>query len=144
MLRPSIFSDNGDLMSGFFDDPFWGRNTGLRTMSAMLTDICESDDGYEIKMDLPGFSKENIKAELKKGYLTILASRPEEASEKKGVNYIKKERYSGHYKRSFYVGDVVTETDIKARFKDGVLSVYVPKKERQPEVEEKKIISIEG
>jgi HSP20 family molecular chaperone IbpA len=144
MLRPSIFSDSYDVMNGFFDDPFWGRQTGLRTMSAMSTDVSESEDGYTIEMDLPGFTKENIKAELKKGYLTILASRSDEKTENQKKNYIKKERYSGHYKRSFYVGEVVTENDIKAKFENGVLYVYVPKKEKQPEVEEKKVISIEG
>ena len=95
-------------------------------------------------MDLPGFPKESIKAELKGGYLTILASYTGPDRESREGSYIKKERYSGHYKRSFYVGDKVSEQDIKARFANGVLYVYVPKFDDQPEVEEKKIISIEG
>ena len=74
MDRPSIFSDNFEMMNGFFDDSFWGSRSGLRTMTTMATDIFETKDGYEIEMDLPGFPKESIKAELKGGYLTILAS----------------------------------------------------------------------
>lgn len=74
MDRPSIFSDNFEMMNGFFDDSFWGSHSGLRTMTTMATDIFETKDGYEIEMDLPGFPKESIKAELKGGYLTILAS----------------------------------------------------------------------
>jgi HSP20 family molecular chaperone IbpA len=146
MLRPSIFGSSFDLMDSFFDDPFYGKSAGLRTMSAMSTDVSESDDAYLIEMDLPGFAKENIKAELKKGTLTILASRSEEHEEKdkKAKRYVTRERYSGHYKRSFYVGEAVTEEDIKAKFKDGVLSIIVPKKEKQKEVEQKKFISIEG
>ena len=144
MDRPSIFSDNFEMMNGFFDDSFWGSHSGLRTMTTMATDIFETKDGYEIEMDLPGFPKESIKAELKGGYLTILASYTGSDREDREGSYIKKERYSGHYKRSFYVGDKVSEQDIKARFANGVLYVYVPKFDAQPEVEEKKIISIEG
>ena len=144
MDRPSIFSDNFEMMNGFFDDSFWGSHSGLRIMTTMATDIFETKDGYEIEMDLPGFPKESIKAELKGGYLTILASYTGQDREDREGSYIKKERYSGHYKRSFYVGDKVSEQDIKARFANGVLYVYVPKFDDQPEVEEKKIISIEG
>lgn len=144
MMRPSIFSDNFEMMNGFFDDSFWERRSGLRTMTTMATDIFETDDGYEIEMDLPGFPKESIKAELRDGYLTILASYTGKDNAGRKGSYIKKERYSGHYKRSFYVGKKVSEQDIKARFANGVLSVYVPKMDKQPQVEEKKIISIEG
>ena len=144
MDRPSIFSDNFEMMNGFFDDSFWGCRSGLRTMTTMATDIFETKDGYEIEMDLPGFPKESIKAELKGGYLTILASYAGSDHEGREGSYIKRERYSGHYKRSFYVGNKVSEQDIKARFANGVLYVYVPKFDDQPEVEEKKIISIEG
>ena len=144
MDRPSIFSDNFEMMNGFFDDSFGGSRSGLRTMTTMATDIFETKDGYEIEMDLPGFPKESIKAELKGGYLTILASYAGSDHEGREGSYIKRERYSGHYKRSFYVGNKVSEQDIKARFANGVLYVYVPKFDDQPEVEEKKIISIEG
>ena len=144
MDRPSIVSDNFEMMNGFFDNCLWGSRSGLRTMTTMATDIFETKDGYEIEMDLPGFPKESIKAELKGGYLTILASYAGSDHEGREGSYIKRERYSGHYKRSFYVGNKVSEQDIKARFANGVLYVYVPKFDDQPEVEEKKIISIEG
>ena len=121
MDRPSIFSDNFEMMNGFFDDSFWGSRSGLRTMTTMATDIFETKDGYEIEMDLPGFPKESIKAELKGGYLTILASYAGSDHEGREGSYIKRERYSGHYKRSFYVGTDVTEEDIKAEFKHGIL-----------------------
>ena len=152
MLMPSIFGEN--LFDDFFNDfPFYDDNAGQKIekklygrhgQNLMKTDIKEMEDGYELEMDLPGFPKESIKAELKGGYLTILASYTGSDREDREGSYIKKERYSGHYKRSFYVGDKVSEQDIKARFANGVLYVYVPKFDDQPEVEEKKIISIEG
>lgn len=92
MDRPSIFSDNFEMMNGFFDDSFWGSHSGLRTMTTMATDIFETKDGYEIEMDLPGFPKESIKAELKGGYLTILASYTGQDREDREGSYIKKER----------------------------------------------------
>ena len=139
MDRPSIFSDNFEMMNGFFDDSFWGSHSGLRTMTTMATDIFETKDGYEIEMDLPGFPKESIKAELKGGYLTILASYTGQDREDREGSYIKKERYSGHYKRSFYVGDAVTEEDIKAKFENGTLTLDIPKKEALPEKQNKYI-----
>ena len=144
MDRPSIFSDNFEMMNGFFDDSFWGSRSGLRTMTTMATDIFETKDGYEIEMDLPGFPKESIKAELKGGYLTILASYAGSDHEGREGSYIKRERYSGHYKRSFYVGTDVTEEDVEAEFKHGILKLFVPKKEHKDAVEQKKYIAIEG
>ena len=151
MLMPSIFNDN--LFDNFFDFPFYDDRAerqaekklyGHHAANLMKTDIKEKKDGYDLEMDLPGFPKESIKAELKGGYLTILASYAGSDHEGREGSYIKRERYSGHYKRSFYVGNKVSEQDIKARFANGVLYVYVPKFDDQPEVEEKKIISIEG
>jgi HSP20 family molecular chaperone IbpA len=111
----------------------------------MQTDIEESETGYALTMNLPGFKKEDVKAELKDGYLTINASTNSSKEEKdeKG-KYIRKERYSGSCSRSFYVGEAVTQEDIKAKFEDGTLKISVPKKELKPEVEEAKYISIEG
>ena len=146
MLRPSIFrrNDVDNVFDDFFDDSFWG-NTGMRAVTAMNTDIKENDKAYEIEMELPGFDKGDINAELKEGYLTIRATHSENKDEKdEKQRYIRKERYSGHYERSFYVGDAITEDDIKAKFKDGVLTMEVPKKEAQPKVEETKRIAIEG
>lgn len=146
MLRPSIFSDNytNSLFHDFFDDMFTPMS-GMRTVNAMNTDIRELDDVYQIDMELPGFAKEDVRAELADGYMTIEATHTEDKDEKdeKG-KYVRKERYSGSYSRSFYVGDAVTEEDIKAKFTDGILSITVPKKEKNPKVEQKKYIAIEG
>ena len=111
----------------------------------MKTDIKESDAGYELEIDLPGYRKENVKAELKEGYLTISAESRQENSQKDDAGkYIRRERYYGTCSRSFYVGDEVTEQDIKARFEDGILKVAIPKKEARPAVEESRFIAIEG
>lgn len=146
MLRPSIFNDNftDSLFDNFFGDMFM-PTPYTRTASAMTTDIRELPDSFLIDMELPGFSKEDVKAELKDGYMTITASRNENKDEKdeKG-RYVRKERYSGSYSRSFYVGDNVTEQDIQAKFTDGILTVTVPKKEPVPQAEQKKYIAIEG
>ena len=145
MLRPSIFRDNfvESIFDDFFRDSFW-QPTGVRSVSAMKTDIQDLKDGYQIDMELPGFAKEDVRAELKNGYLTVRAAHTEEKENKENTNYIRKERFAGHYQRSFYVGDQVTQEDIAAKFKDGVLTLNVPKKEKQPEVEEAKYIAIEG
>ena len=145
MLRPSIFRDNfvENVFDDFFNDSFW-QPTGVRSVSAMKTDVKELADGYEIDMELPGFAKEDVRAELKDGYLTVRAAHTEDRENQNNKSYIRKERYSGHYQRSFYVGDKVTQEDITAKFKDGILTLNVPKKEKQPEVEESKYISIEG
>ena len=146
MLRPSIYGDGfvENMFDDFFRDPFF--NTGkMRTVDKMSTDIKEFDSEYQIEMDLPGFAKEDVRAELKNGYLTIRAGRSTTKDEKEeNGRYIRKERYSGHYQRSFYVGENVTQDDIKARFADGVLTIVVPKITKKPEVEETKYISIEG
>jgi HSP20 family molecular chaperone IbpA len=144
MLMPSIFGES--LLDDFFGVP---KERYLRTCNnssgLMQTDIEESETGYALTMNLPGFKKEDVKAELKDGYLTINASTSSNKEEKdeKG-KYIRKERYSGSCSRSFYVGEAVTQEDIKAKFEDGTLKISVPKKELKPEVEEAKYISIEG
>jgi len=108
----------------------------------MKTDIQDLGESYLIEMELPGFAKEDVRAELKNGYLTVRAARSVQ-SENKNKKYIRKERYSGHYQRSFYVGEKITQDDISARFKDGILILTVPKHTKQPEVEESRFISIE-
>ena len=146
MLRPSILTNN--FMDNVFDDFFndsYVPSDRMRSVSTMNTDIKESDEGYQIDMELPGFKKEDIKADLSDGYLTISASHTENKEDKdKKTKYIRRERFSGCYERSFYVGDALTQDDIKAKFSDGVLTVNVPKKEEKPAVEEKKHIAIEG
>ena len=138
MLMPSIFGKN--LLDDFFDFPFDGRRTEM-----MSTDIKDTDTGYEITMSLPGVKKEDVKAQLKDGYLTIQASANNKKDEKddKG-RYIRRERYSGSCSRSFYVGDQITEADIKAKFENGALVLTIPKKDAQEKVEDSKYISIEG
>ena len=107
--------------------------------------MCSSDlDGYELDIDLPGFKKDEVTAQLDNGYLTIQASKglDKEQKDKKG-KYIRKERYAGSMSRSFYVGDAITEEDVHAKYEDGILKLSVPKKEAKA-VEQTKHIAIEG
>ena len=139
MLMPSIFGEN--LLDDFFDYSFGSR----KTFDMMNTDIKDTENGYEITMNMPGVKKEDVKAELKDGYLTIKATTDSSKDEKdSNGTYIRRERYTGSCSRSFYVGDAVTREDIKAKFEDGTLKMLVPKKEAKPAVEEKKYIAIEG
>ncbi|RGY23011.1 Hsp20/alpha crystallin family protein [Tyzzerella nexilis] len=149
MLRPSIFNDN--LFDDFFEFPFFDDRAerklyGHNAKNIMNTDIKEHKDGYELEIDLPGFHKDEIQAELKDGYLTISAAKQlnQDEKEKESGKYIRRERYSGSCQRSFYVGDEITQEDIKAEFKHGILKLFVPKKEAKPEVEQRKFVSIEG
>lgn len=141
MLMPSIFTNT--YFNDFFEDPF--KSLDYNTSGLMTTDVKDTKDGYEMTMNLPGVKKEDIQAELKDGYLTINAVSNSNKDEKdKDGKYIRKERYSGSCSRSLYVGDAVTQDDVKAKFENGVLTLEVPKKEEAPKVEEKKYISIEG
>ena len=153
MLMPSIFGEN--LFDDFFNDfPFYDydkemKNTekklyGRKASHVMKTDIRELNNGYEVVVDLPGFTKDEVQATLENGYLTITAAKGLDKDEKndKGV-YIRRERYSGQCARTFYVGEAVTQEDIKAKFEDGILKVTIPKVEPK-KVEDKKYIAIEG
>ncbi len=124
-------------------EKFW--NNGLSSPSnlkTMKTDVIETSDGMELTMDLPGFNKDEVNIELEKGYLNISASKDEESEEKdKNGNYIRRERHSGKCNRSFYVGENLTEEDIKASFKNGVLTIKFPKNKK---IEQKNKIFIEG
>ena len=149
MLMPSIFNTN--LFDDFFDFPFYDDRAekklyGHHAANLMKTDIQEHDDGYTLEMDLPGFKKEEIQIELNTGYMTISAAKglDEDEKDKKSGKYIRRERYTGSCQRSFYVGEDVTEEDIKAEFKHGILKLFIPKKEAKPAVEQKKYVSIEG
>ena len=140
MLMPSIFNDN--LFDDFFD--FNYPTFRYDTTELMKTDIKETDNGYEVTMNLPGVKKEDVKAELKDGYLTIQASSNTSKDEKDNDGrYIRRERYAGTCSRSFYVGDAVSQEDIKAKFENGTLTLDIPKKDAKPAVEQKKYISIE-
>ena len=144
MLMPSIFGEN--LLDDFFNDSFYDYGYRAGSTDLMKTDIKDTDQGYEITMNLPGVKKEDVKAELKDGYLTISATSNSNKDEKdNNGRYIRRERYSGACSRSFYVGDGVTQDEIKAKFENGALMLTVPKKEEKPAVEDnKKYIAIEG
>ena len=146
MLMPSIFGENlfnDDWMDFGFpevDKALYGKHAN----NVMKTDVKETDTGYEVDIDLPGFKKDEINAQLDNGYLTISAAKGLDKDEKdKTGKYIRKERYAGAMSRSFYVGEGVTQEDIKAKYEDGILRLSVPKKEAKA-VENKKYIAIEG
>ena len=146
MLMPSIFGENlfnDDWMDFGFpevDKALYGKHAN----NVMKTDVKETDTGYEGDIDLPGFKKDEINAQLDNGYLTISAAKGLDKDEKdKKGKYIRKERYAGAMSRSFYVGEGVTQEDIKAKYEDGILRLSVPKKEAKA-VENKKYIAIEG
>ena len=139
MLMPSIFGEN--LFDDFMDFPFGGKK--INTM--MKTDIRDTDSSYELDIDMPGFKKEDIKAQLKDGYLTISASTSANNDEQdKDGRYIRRERYAGSCSRSFYVGEGVKEEDIRAKFENGILKLSIPKVENKPQVEQQNYIPIEG
>jgi len=140
MLLPSIFGDN--LFDDFMDDMFSVDRMPVKTMpSIMKTDIKETEDQYVLAIDLPGFKKEDVKIHLKDGYLNVSASSQNEEEEKDG-KYIRRERYTGSMTRSFYVGEDLTEEDVKAKFGNGVLTLALPK-EAPKKIEEPKYIAIE-
>ncbi len=146
MLMPSIFGEHlfdDDWMDFSFPDidkALYGKHA----QNVMKTDVKETDNGYEIDIDLPGFKKDEINAKLENGYLTISASKGLDKEEiKKEGRYIRKERYAGAMSRSFYVGDDVAQEEISAKFEDGILRLAVPKKDKK-EIENNKFISIEG
>lgn len=149
MLMPSIFGENlfDDWMDFPFERDFFnGRSPlyGKNAKNIMKTDIRETEGGYELDIDLPGFKKDEVSAELKNGYLTISASKGLDKDEKdKEGKYIRRERYSGSCSRSFYVGEQIGQEDIKARFEDGILRIAFPKQD-QKQVEENRYIAIEG
>ena len=146
MLMPSIFGENlfnDDWMDFGFpevDKALYGKHAN----NVMKTDVKETDTGYEVDIDLPGFKKDEINAQLDNSYLTISAAKGLDKDEKdKKGKYIRKERYAGAMSRSFYVGEGITQEDIKAKYEDGILRLSVPKKEAKA-VENKKYIAIEG
>ena len=143
MLMPSIFGN--DLLDDFFGDYDNRRRaaTPRPLPGVMKTDIKENDKEYELTIELPGYKKENVNAELKDGYLIVNATNEKNEEEKDEKGYIRKERYFGTCSRSFFVGKNLKEEDIKAKFDNGVLTLNVPKEvDRLPE--EKKYIAIEG
>ena len=151
MLMPSVFGK--DLFDDFFDFPFYDDRDmekmqkklyGHRSKNLMKTDVQENDDSYLMEMDLPGFSKDEVKVSLKDGYLTIKAEKglDEEQKDEKSAKYIRRERYSGACERSFYVGNI-NEADIKGEFKHGILKLTTPKEQPKKEIDTTKYIEIE-
>ena len=151
-----LTTTNNNLFDTFFSDPWFNdpwfddrdvqkaqkKLYGHNGKRMMLTDIKESDKGYELEMDLPGFKKDEIQLELNDGYLTISAEKgldKDEENEKK--HYLRRERYAGGMSRSFYVGDGVQAKDVNAKFEDGILKISVPK--AAPQVEGNNVIAIE-
>lgn len=141
MFMPSILKKG--FMDNVFDDDFFMDFKNEKAIGK--TDIKELKDNYLLEIELPGFAKEDIKAEVNNGYLVVTAEHNNNKEEKdeKG-RYIRKERYSGQCMRSFYVGSELKEEDIKAKFENGILKLEVPKKEFEKKVEQKKYIQIEG
>lgn len=148
MYMPSIFGESlFDDMFPFDDSFFTSKKNPLYGKNAsrvMKTDIKENEASYELDIDLPGFKKDEITAELKDGYLTVSAAKglDKDEEDKKG-KYIRKERYAGALSRTFYLGEEIREEEIKAKFENGILSVSIPKEEEK-KVEGPKHISIEG
>ena len=151
MLMPSVFGK--DLFDDFFDFPFYDDRDmekmqkklyGHRSKNLMKTDVQENDDSYLMEMDLPGFSKDEVKVSLKDGYLTIRAEKglDEEQKDEKSAKYIRRERYSGACERSFYVVNI-NESDIKGEFKHGILKLTIPKEQPKKEIDTTKYIEIE-
>ena len=145
---PSVFGENLlDVFDDFDRDFFRGFGRpehvlyGKNAARIMKTDVKETDEAYEVDVDLPGFSKDEIKLDLNNGYLTISTEKSLN-KENKG-KMLRQERYVGTMQRSFYVGEAITEEDIRARYENGVLSLTIPKKEAR-KVPEKKQILIEG
>ena len=136
MLMPSIFREDlfDDFMNDFafpafsnVDKTLYGKNA----KNMMKTDVKENGDKYEVSVDLPGFDKDDVKVELKDGYLTISADKGLDKEDKKDKKYLRKERYEGSMSRSFYVGDEITQDDINASYKNGVLTLELPKKDQK-------------
>lgn len=149
MMLPNVFGENlfDELMNDPFERAFFRRSNplyGKREQNLMKTDVKEKEDAYEVNIDLPGFKKDDISVKLENGYLTIGAAKQLDKEEKdeKG-SYIRKERYEGSCSRSFFIGDDIRKEDISAKLEDGILKLTFPKK-GQKEIEQSKIIAIEG
>ncbi len=149
MLVPSIFNDNftDDLFDSFFSYPSFQTSAPAwraKASTMMQTDVQDKGDSYELDVELPGFKKEDVTVELKDGYLTITAEHNENNDEKNSEGkYIRRERFTGHCSRRFFIGKNIQEEDIKARYENGILNLTFPKEEAKPKIENRKLISIE-
>ena len=150
MMMPSIFGENlfDDFMNDFAFPAFEDVDKelyGKHAKNLMKTDVKDTENGYEVDIDLPGFKKDEIKVKLEDGVLTISAAKGLDKDEKdKKGSYLRRERYAGSMSRSFYVGDHVTVEDIHPKYENGILSFSVPKAENKQIEEKNKYIAIEG
>ena len=145
-MLPSIFGENllDDLWRTDFDRDWFNMDRelyGKHAKNLMKTDVRESEKGYEMAIELPGFKKEDISVDLKDGYLTVTAQKSLDKEEHKGKKILRQERYSGSCTRSFYIGDVQPE-DVKGKYDAGVLTLEFPK-EDQRKLPEKRSIAID-
>ena len=135
-----------DLFDDFFNDSFWSGSQPAQTKKdtgLMRTDILDGGSCYLVDIELPGYSRDEVKAELKDGYLTIAAIRQKKVeTQENHTNYVRKERYTGSMKRSFYVGEDVTENDIQAGFKDGLLKIIINRPRPKEVTDERRYIPI--
>ena len=146
MLMPTLFRTNlfDDLLDDFAKETKRAAQNIVSVTGVMKTKKKKKDDCFELMIDLPGFAKEDVKAELKEGYLNISAERNSSDEEKdEEGRFIRRERYSGTCSRSFYVGDDLKQEDIKAKFENGILMLTVPKKPEEPVEDEPQYISID-
>ncbi len=148
-MMPSLFGEN--LFDDFFNDNFGmlpmmgGRDPlyGKHAKNLMKTDVRETENSYELDVDLPGFKKDEVSVDLKDGYLSISAAKSLDRDEQdKQGRYIRQERYAGACSRSFYVGEGVQPEDVSARFEDGILKISMPRQER-PQLPKRTAIAIE-
>lgn len=161
MLMPRLFGESlFDEFEDWMNFPY-GRSAGRslpsqqsqqtqstqqmhRSLGIMKTDVKETDNTYELAIDLPGFKKEDVHAQLKDGYLTISATQNANNDEQdENGKYLRRERYSGSVSRSFYLGDTIEQEDIHAKFEDGILKLSIDKKDMQA-LKEPSYIAIEG
>lgn len=145
MMMPSIYNNGlfDEFFDGFFAEPS-RRAPEKRRFDLMKTDIKELENAFELHIDMPGVSKEDVKAQIVDGYLVVSATTNTENEEKdEQGKYIRRERYSGSMSRKYYVGDLIDQNDIKAKFEDGILKLTIPKEEPKKDPEPK-YISIEG
>ena len=149
MMMPSIFGENlfDDWMDFPFENEFFGKKNplyGKHAKNMMKTDVRETDNSYEVDIDLPGFKKDEISVELKDGYLTISAAKGLDKDQKdKNGSYIRRERYAGSMTRSFFVGNGITKEEVHAKYENGILMLSLPKRAAKA-VENNHYISIEG
>lgn len=152
MMMPKLFGENlfDELMDDFpfvnkVRTPALGGVYGKREKNLMKTDVKEKEDGFTLDIDLPGFKKEEIKAELNDGYLTVSAGRSYEREDKpEDGTYIRRERFSGNCSRTFFIGEDAKPEDIKAKFENGILTVELPKAEPKKLPPKNNLIAIEG